>query len=579
MAPRGATDGTPSALVRRPSELPGESRTSVELKFSDQSPNPFSAISAKLASIRNPVPKSAFAALALYQRDELVVKAIWNDFCDRCKILHEGFKTYLFIDENKTLVSFDEAVEFGNWLTNYGLLPGDPLSRKTRDTISLWALRDGARVKVHAVAHYDEASHRLYLNLGLGRICRISAQQIEEVDNGTDGVLFKTNSQDSFNIDLRHLPECEYGLKVTGQSRLCNALDANWLDNPVDQHQLYVCRFFALLFPGLFGANSMVINSGEHRSGKTSAAAKIGWLLLGKEFSATMLNRDVKDVETTLTNDFLVVIDNTDSDNSLRGIEDLIAVAATGGSIKRRRLYTDNSMVSSPLISQVYFTSRSMPFVRNDVVDRCLIFTFGKFDQPGGPEAMSEKSIRRSVLDHRDDLMAEIIVRSQNILKSLESKRGISYSSSFRIKDFSRFCLAVADDEGWLQQMEMIFAAVTEDQLQVSIQADPLYLLLRLAVGRDPQSLLRPMSATELVRILEQVADAATVGHLASQDSKSLSRSLGESKTQFENALGMRITKDKKRKINLYSFHPSDDIRGQCVMEAQQLSPPARTVA
>jgi hypothetical protein len=307
----------------------------------------------------------------------LETATIWNDFCDRCKILNDGFKACLFIHEVKNLVGVDEGLEFGNWLTNYGLLPGDPLSRKTRDTIGGWAMRDGTRVTPHAVAHFDESSHQLYLHLGRGRVCRISAQQIEEVDNGTDGILFKATGQDPFNVDLRRLPECEFGLKVTSQSRLCNVLDANWLGNSGDQHQLYVCRFFALLLPGMFGANSIVINSGEHRSGKTSAAVKVGWLLMGKEFGATMLNRDIKDVETTLTNDFLVVFDNTDSNKSVRGIEDLIAVAATGGSIKRRRLYSDNTMVSSHIRSQIYFTSRGKPFDRNDVVDRCITFTFG----------------------------------------------------------------------------------------------------------------------------------------------------------------------------------------------------------
>jgi hypothetical protein len=558
---------------------PDRCLTSAKLKFSSAIPDPFSSIRADLETIRNPKPGTPEANMAPYERDERAVKAIWNDFCDRGNILNDGYKAYLFIQEGKKLFGIDGGLEFSNWLTNYGLLPGDALSKKTRDTIGGWAIQDGTKVTLHAVAHYDESSHRIYVHLGNGQICRISEQQIEKVDNGTDGVLFKDTRQEAFNIDMERLPACEYGLKVTGASPLCKVLNANWLGDHADQHQLYICRFFALFFPGLFGANSIVINTGEHRSGKTSAALKIGWLLMGNQFSATMLNRDTKDVETTLANDFLVVFDNTDSNKSVRDIGDLIALAATGGSIGRRRLYSDNTTVRFPLISQVYFTSRGMPFDRNDVVDRCLIFTFGKFDQPGGPQAMSEKHIRQSVLDHRDDLMSEIIVRCQHILKSLEAKRGIPYSSSFRIKDFSRFCLAVADDEGWLPQMEMIFASVTEEQIQVSIQANPIYLLLRLAIGKDPQSLSRPMSAAELVRRLDQVADVAQIGHSANRDSRSLSRSLGESKTQFESALGMRITKDKKQKINLYSFHPCDYTRNQCVMDAEQLSPRPQALA
>jgi hypothetical protein len=141
------------------------------------------------------------------------------------------------------------------------------------------------------------------------------------------------------------------------------------------------------------------------------------------------------------------------------------------------------------------------------------------------------------------------------------------------MKDFSRFCLAVADDEGWLPEMEMIFGSVTEEQSQISIQANPLYSLLRLAIGKDAQTLSHAMSALELGRRLDQIAAIAQILDPTKNNPKSLSRLLGEAKTEFENAIGMRISKDRKMKINVYSFRPTEEIRDQCVAEWQRLSP------
>jgi hypothetical protein len=356
------------SAVPRPSDsirVPGPDRppTGEADTVSPDRPDSFAAVRAHLAAIRNPEPGSDFVRLAAYERDLLAVMVVWDDFCDRGEILHDGYTAYLFVSESKRLIAIDGGVEFRNWLTQYALLPGDALSKKTRETIGGRAMDHGRKVTLRSVAYFDKSTRKAYLNLGRGLVCRISTQQIEQVDNGTDGVLFLAAGQQPFDIDFRNLPECQYGLKVDTESRLCKTFNANWLTDPEDQHQLYLCRLLALLFPGMFGADPIVMNVGEFRSGKTSAAAKVGLLLIGEEFHVTMLNRNVKDVETTLTNKFFVVFDNTDSQKSVSDIEDLVALTATRGAIERRKYYSDNEMFSRPIISQTYFTTFNYPQV------------------------------------------------------------------------------------------------------------------------------------------------------------------------------------------------------------------------
>ena len=403
---------------------------------------------------------------------------------------------------------------------------------------------------------------------------RISMQNIEAVDNGTDGVLFKEIGQQPFSIDLNHLPSFEYGLKTTTESPLCKILNANWDGDGDKQHQLYICRFFALLFPGMFGANPIVINQGEHRSGKTTAAKLIGWLLLGRDFSATILNRDIKDVETALSNDFLVLFDNADSGKDARSIEDLIAVASTGGSIRRRELYTTNTSVSAQLTSQVFFTSRGRTFDRNDVVDRCFFFKFAQFGQAGGRQAESELTMTHAVIDQRDTLMAEVIVKCQNILRSLDAKRDVTYLSNSRLQDFSRFCLAVADSEGWLPQMQGIFQSVSDEQKRISTEANPLHPLIRLAIGYDQRAMAKPMCAGELALMLDDVATRAHVNSPARKDPKSLAQLISVAQSEFKANLGLIVVMDKKVKRNLYSFRPAAETLAECIEEAGRHADP-----
>jgi hypothetical protein len=166
------------------------------------------------------------------------------------------------------------------------------------------------------------------------------------------------------------------------------------------------------------------------------------------------------------------------------------------------------------------------PFERNDVVDRLLIFTFGKFDLPDGPQAISENDTRQSVLKYRNELFAEVIVRLQLILKAVEPRREVHYPTSFRMKDFAHFCLAAADAEGWLPRMTRMFANITEEQKQLSLQGNPLYLLLRLAIGEDPESLRERSAAADLGRRLARIASIAQLEFPARGNPRALSNLL-----------------------------------------------------
>jgi hypothetical protein len=74
--------------------------------------------------------------------------------------------------------------------------------------------------------------------------------------------------------------------------------------------------------------------------------------------------------------------------------------------------------------------------------------------------------------------------------------------------------------------MTRMFANITEEQKQLSLQGNPLYLLLRLAIGEDPESLRERSAAADLGRRLARIASIAQLEFPARGNPRALSNLL-----------------------------------------------------
>lgn len=69
----------------------------------------------------------------------------------------------------------------------------------------------------------------------------------------------------------------------------------------------------------------------------------MGILLFGSQYDVNSLPGKPEDFDTLVTNNHLVVFDNVDSGKSW--LNDKLALVATGQTVEKRRLYTDNESV------------------------------------------------------------------------------------------------------------------------------------------------------------------------------------------------------------------------------------------
>ncbi len=119
---------------------------------------------------------------------------ILSDLKERGCFYYDGRTAYFFFETNKNLMVIDrDNQDLELVLIKYGVAPSETLFRYVIDALRLEAMENGQRTEVHFFTYYDRSSNNLYVfNFGQ-QVYRITADGIEQVDNGTDGVLFQHN--------------------------------------------------------------------------------------------------------------------------------------------------------------------------------------------------------------------------------------------------------------------------------------------------------------------------------------------------------------------------------------------------
>jgi hypothetical protein len=196
-----------------------------------------------------------------------------------------------------------------------------------------------------------------------------------------------------------------------------------------------------MFFESIMDTKFITAFVGDYHSGKTTAARMIGMLLFGKNFNVYELPPSERDVNTAMVNAPLLAYDNVDSPK--KWLEEKLAVAATGGRVRVRRMYTDMGEVDVPVHSYLMISSAEPPYRSEYIAERLLLMELAKRDK-----FTPTKDLNTRVLQYRSQIMTEIAFRIQEILIALEKYRSCAFSSPTRMADASSFALKIARHEG-----------------------------------------------------------------------------------------------------------------------------------
>lgn len=450
-----------------------------------------------------------------FEVNNLVANEILIFLSERGKFFTDGREVYYFDDGEKKLIKINK--EDNNFLILLGHLsiyPSEFIHRYVEDYLFLYVLEHGIKTEIYYMSYFDQDTLTVYLSDFNNQVYKINKDTIALVDNGTDGVLFIADPKyQTFIVDIANKPS---GISLFEKHII---LGINFIEDrltPDERRVLLRFWFYSIFFESMMPTKSIIAFIGRMGSGKSSALRKFGTLLYGGKFQVMPLTDDSRDFDAAITNSDFVAIDNADS--KIKWLDDRLAIAATGGTIKKRELYTTNRLVDFPVRCFIGITSRTPHFRREDVADRLLMMKVERFDK-----FIPEKDLLKEVLDNRNQIMTEVAYRLQEVIQALHATRDQIFEIDFRMADFAQFALRIARHEGNEDEVHAIFKKLTQEQSIFSLEDDPMLKLLSTWVEANQD---KEVTSTELCKELSKIAKIEKINFEFDGQSRSFAQRL-----------------------------------------------------
>ena len=453
----------------------------------------YEALRNKIHIIRQNSPKNKNDKLSPFEILQEVARVIREDLHQRGDFYNDTRSAYFFFEEEKQLVEIGpDNNDFMLMLDRYGINRAEKLFKFIFEDLYKEAFKTGEKTEIHRLAYYNQETFTAYLFNHDSQIYRISPDEIEIVDNGTDGVLFLSDAKTSpFNGSLP-----EISISLLDETIFSDINFEPDVLSPDERRALFIIWFYSLFFESIMPTKPILTYLGEKGSGKTTALRKVGLLLFGKDFNVTSLTDDPKDFDAAVTNSHYVVIDN--ADDRKPWLDDKLSISATGGNVKKRELYTTNRLVDFPIRCFLAITARTPTFRRDDVADRLLIMRVGRIRN-----FKSERHMIAQVLKDRDFIMSEVVRHLQEVVRALRDYKNNKKDVAFRMADFAEFALTVAHYAERYDQVKIILRKLALEQTYFTLEDDPIFDLLFKWV---PENQGREVTAAELCNELSALA-------------------------------------------------------------------------
>lgn len=286
---------------------------------------------------------------------------------------------------------------------------------------------------VYDFFYTDKSKNRLYFRVSNSRLGILSAKELSYADNGTDGVIFKTNNWSADLPEVQPEQTADLFLDFIG-----NIWFSDLPNYSVKAQRFMTMNWFLYsIIESQSTARPILVYEGERGTGKTSTLLAFGKLLFGSNYSADEVPHDIRDFHSSLLNNEFIIIDNFDERAPDQFIDQLTRLT-TGGGINRRPLYKDVGAepIREIVKCSIAITTRTAVFNRDDLVDRSIpCRLINKKD-----DINMRVELHKHVESNRDKYWASLLSYLQTVLANLTENKGMEFKSRFRMVDFERFC-------------------------------------------------------------------------------------------------------------------------------------------
>ena len=469
---------------------------------------------------------------------------------------------YLFDKKEKTLMSL-ESIDFYCFIRmRYGISRRD--FEEINDVVmtEIWA--NGSEVKPHKFAYFDSQRFVLYVSDHANQVYRLDGEKIELCDNGTDSVFFESDpvlAPYAFDPQLKVINYFEgdalsdksglaisgwpTGLSMSRFSEEASLLNEYLVDrvsfikekdnivSSAEQKLLLVIFFYSLFFESILQEKPIACFIGKKESGKSFVATSIGKILFGERYESCHFPENADDLKTTLGRNYYLVFDNLDqyiSDDK----SNILCVAATGGTVTKRKLYTDSDEARYTPHCFLVVTSRELNFKRDDLVSRLLMFNTQKIGKP-----KSRSALFGTLLAARDAIMTEVLTNLNTVVKILKQHKDFEPRCISRIADWEVFGRKACSFPARFT-FRLVLQMMNEKKDKFAIEDDYLYLILTRIVYEKGRDLIE-QSPSELYSTLFDEAKDMKLSLQDFQRRYKNSRSVGQRLAEIKEELGREL--------------------------------------
>ncbi|MGA7178133.1 MAG: bifunctional DNA primase/polymerase [Thiobacillaceae bacterium] len=351
----------------------------------------------------------------------------------------------------------------------YGINGKEPVWSYVEEALQQHCLRQGELTESFQFARYQD--QKLYIHAGGHRVFKLDGHDIIEIDNGDDGVLFKS---DPSLVPIH--PDYVYSGSPV-RDHLVNG--ANAVDP--DRLALYEIFIYSHFFESRLTTKPIVLFTGPKGSGKTSAGRALKRALHGPTANVNNGMASKEDAFWAgVSHNSLVVIDNVDT--LVPWLADAIAVVATGAKYQRRKLYETNTSVEYQPRCFVIVTSRNpQSFTRDDVVDRLLLVEVAR-----RKNFIEESTLLAHIDANRPKIWGELLTHLNKMVAAL--MQPIDQSPlAHRLADWARLAIVFAPLLG-IVDIEQKLNAMETSKVEFALDDNPLVQALDDWLEANPQS-------------------------------------------------------------------------------------------
>ena len=177
--------------------------------------------------------------------------------------------------------------------------------------------------------------------------------------------------------------------------------------------------------------------TGDYGSGKSTAMYFLSKIISPTKKSLFTLNSNINDLVSTLSNNYFVAFDNIRKITP--EVADILCQAVTGGSLSKRKLYSDNDEVSIDLHSLVCLNGYAINIEYPDLADRCIVISLKRI------EAIHRRT-ETEIKENFNKMLPELLGTAFKIIsKALRNIKNVEINELPRMADFSKWGYVIAE--------------------------------------------------------------------------------------------------------------------------------------